>query len=145
VKADFYHLTDQPLERVLPRLAERVLADGGRLLVIAESERQRSHIDDLLWSYSPDSFLPHGRAGAGNDSAQPILISAGVDAVNGARTVALADGIWRDDVLAFDRALHLFDDESIGAARDAWKGLKDRPGVERCFWKREDGRWQQVG
>ena len=34
---DFYHLTASPIERVLPRICEKVLADGERLLIVAES------------------------------------------------------------------------------------------------------------
>ena len=33
---DFYHLTASPLERVLPTIAEKVLAAGNRLLIVAE-------------------------------------------------------------------------------------------------------------
>ena len=37
MQVDFYHLSI-PLDRVLPRIAERVVATGGRLVVVAESE-----------------------------------------------------------------------------------------------------------
>ena len=38
MQVDFYHLTATPLERALPQIAERVLASGGRLLIVAEPE-----------------------------------------------------------------------------------------------------------
>ena len=123
MQVDFYHLTAAPLERVLPQLAEKVLADGGRLLIVADEERRRDALDRLLWEYARDSFLPHAQAGAGDDAAQPILIAPDLAPANGARYVLLADGRWRDEALAFDRAFHLFDDEAIREARLAWKGL----------------------
>jgi len=144
MQVDFYHLTRQPLERVLPRIAERVVEGGGRLLIVAAEEKQRAAIDALLWS-PPESFLPHAQAGAGRDALQPVLIAGAAIAGNGARNVALADGQWRDEALGFDRAFHLFDEERIAEARAAWKALAGREGVERRYWKQnEQGRWEQA-
>jgi DNA polymerase-3 subunit chi len=145
VKVDFYHLTASPLERVLPRIAERILVEGGRLLVVEADPARRAALDKTLWSYAPDSFLPHGVAGGEHDGRQPVLIAPDATAANQARNVALADGEWRDDALAFDRAFHFFDDDRIGHARAAWKALATRDGIERRYWKQSDsGRWEQA-
>ena len=145
MKVDFYHLTGQPLDRVLPMLAEKVLASGERLLVVATEETQLTQLDKLLWTYAPDSFLPHAVIGGEDDADQPILLAPDVNAANRARNVLLADGIWRDDALDFDRAFHLFDEDAIKPARVAWKALADREGVERRYWKQNDaGRWEQA-
>jgi DNA polymerase-3 subunit chi len=144
MQVDFYHLTRHPLEQVMPRIAERVTQSGGRLLVVAESEDQRGALDKLLWTYAPESFLPHAQRGE-NDAAQPILIADDITAANGARNIALADGAWRDAALAFDRAFHFFDEAKITEARTAWKSLANRPGVERRYWKQDEtGRWEQA-
>lgn len=142
MKVDFYQLS-QPIERVLPRIAERVIADGGRLLVVAEDETARAAIDRALWAYDAESFLPHAQAGQGDDTGQPALISATTDAVNGARNIALADGQWREAALAFDRAFYFFDDATIDGARASWRTLSKAEGVEARFWRQEDGKWRQ--
>ena len=145
MQVDFYHLTAQPLDRVLPRIAERVVETGGRLLVVADSEVQRLSLDRLLWTYAPESFLAHARAGEGDDAVQPILIAATPDPANAARNIALADGIWREEALGFDRAFHFFDEDRIVEARAAWKALADRDGIERRYWKQSDtGKWEQA-
>lgn len=145
MQVDFYHLTAMPLERVLPQIAEKVLAGGNRLLVVDGDDRRRAALDRLLWTYAADSFLPHAQLGSGEDARQPVLLAGAVDAANGARHVAFADGVWRDDALDFDRAFHFFDEEAIRAARAAWKGLADREGIDRRYWKQnEAGRWQQA-
>jgi DNA polymerase-3 subunit chi len=147
MQVDFYHLTT-PLDRVLPRIAERVVQTGGRLLIVAEPEEQRVALDRLLWSYAPESFLPHAQAGSADDTVQPILIAEELteDApANAARNVAVVDGRWHDLILTFDRAFHIFDDEAIREARLAWKALADREDVERRYWKQNDsGRWEQA-
>ena len=145
MQVDFYHLTRLPLDAVLPRIAERVLEADGRLLVVAEARQMREAIDQLLWTYSAESFLPHACAGAGEDALQPVLISAECVAGNDARNIAIADGVWREAALSFDRAFHFFDEDSIVAARAAWKGLADRPDVARRYWKQgSSGRWEQA-
>ena len=58
---------------------------------------------------------------------------------NGARHVALADGRWRDEALAFDRAFLFFDEEHVAAARAAWKGLASREDCTRNYWKQKPG------
>lgn len=143
MQVDFYHLTQLPLERALPRIAERVVEAGGRLLIVASEASQRARLDQLLWTYAPDSFLPHGQAGGPDDDRQPILIAGEAEqAANGARNIALADGIWREAALGFDRAFHFFDEDRIAEARAAWKDLAGREGVERNYWKQNaQGRW----
>lgn len=142
---DFYHLTTTPLDRALPQIAEKVLASGGRLMIVANSGVQRQALDRLLWNYAAESFLPHGEAGGGRDADQPILLSASTEPVNAARHIALVDGVWRDEALAFERAFHFFDADRIIEARVAWKALADRDGIERRYWKQNDnGRWEQA-
>ena len=136
---DFYHLTATPLERVLPSICEKVLATGQRLVVVA-GEEQLGQLDEQLWTYAKDAFLPHGRERA---ESQPVLLSATPEAANGARNVALADGVWREEALGFDRAFYFFDTGSLDAARGAWRALKGREGVESRYWKQVDGKWVQ--
>ncbi|MBY0520815.1 MAG: DNA polymerase III subunit chi [Sphingomonas sp.] len=145
MQVDFYHLTARPLERVLPRIAERVVEGGGRLLIVAGDAGQRGALDRLLWNYAPESFLPHAVAGVGDDPVQPVLIAEDAVAANGARNIAIADAVWRDAALEFDRAFHFFDEERIIEARAAWRALADKPGIERRYWKQgEGGGWEQA-
>lgn len=144
MQVDFYHLTFAPVERVLPRIAERVLADGGRLLIVSADEALAQQLDEHLWNYRPDSFLPHGRVGKGGEEGQPILIALDTAPLNAARNIALADGVWRDEALTFDRTFLLFGEDRIADARNAWRDLTKREGVECRFWKQdENGKWSR--
>jgi DNA polymerase III subunit chi len=140
VIVDFYHLTATPLERVLPSIAEKVVASGERLLVVADPVLL-TRLDEQLWSFSRDSFLPHGRD---RPECQPVLLAAEPEAANGATNVALADGRWREQALGFARAFYFFDNDRRDAAREAWRALKDRPEVEARYWKQDErGKWLQ--
>ncbi len=145
MQVDFYHLTLIPLQRALPRIAEKIIGSGERLLIVARSESQREMLDRDLWTYDAEAFLPHAKLGDGLDESQPILIATDVNAANGARNVAFADGIWRDEALDFDRTFHFFDEDTIRAARAVWKTLGEREDLRRRFWKQNDaGRWEQA-
>ena len=137
LRADFYHLTRVPIEKALPSIAERVFANGERLVIVAEDERLLDRLDRLLWSYKPESFLPHGRQG----DQKILLVTTLTEAVE-AQNIVLADGIWRQAALDFRRAFYFFDSQTIEGARAAWRGLVDHFEVERHYWKQDDaGRW----
>ncbi|MBB5687360.1 DNA polymerase III subunit chi [Sphingobium boeckii] len=145
MQVDFYQLGSRPVEQVLPRIAERLVESGARLLVVSGIEAQLALLDNALWGWKPDSFLPHAIADGVDDAGQPILLSFTPEAPNGARNIALIDGQWRDQALDFDRAFHFFDGETVEAARAAWRGLNDREGVERRYWALDDdGKWSQM-
>lgn len=139
---DFYYLTATPLERVLPRICERIVGEGGRLLVVSEPDLLES-LDTHLWTYSIGSFLPHGRSDRASPEAQPILLSPDPVPLNGAEAIALADGRWRDEALSFARTFYFFNATHLDEARAAWRALKGREGVERRYWMQADGRWVQ--
>ena len=142
-RVDFYHLTAAPLERVLPSICEKVLASGERLLLVADSDHL-PRLDELLWTYARDSFLPHARREAPGPDAQPILLSDTAEPLNGAANIALADGRWREEALSFARTFYFFGSDSVDAARATWRALTKQPEVEPRYWKQDErGRWFQ--
>ena len=145
MRVDFYQLAGTPPEQVIAGIAEKVLAADGRLLVIADDEVFLARLNRMLWDQGATSFLPHGVAGGPDDARQPVLLTNSPDAPNLARNMLIADGIWRDSALSYDRAFFLFDDASLQPARGAWKSLRSREGVEPCYWAREGGKWVNKG
>ena len=141
MQVDFYQLVGTALEGVIASIAEKILAGDGRLLVVADDEALLGRLDRVLWDQGTTGFLPHGVAGGSDDSRQPILLSTSLDAPNQARTMLIADGVWREAALTYDRSLYLFDESTLESARLAWKSLADREGVERRYWAQENGKW----
>lgn len=145
MRVDFYQLADTPLDEVVATLAGKVLEQGERLLIVMADEGAVVRLDRLLWDQGETDFLAHGIAGEGEDARQPVLLSTTPDPSNGARNLLLADGEWREAALTFERAFFLFDEARLQEARQAWKLLSGRDGVERHYWAREDGRWVRKG
>jgi DNA polymerase-3 subunit chi len=143
MQVDFYQLTRDPVEQALPGIARRVLENGGRLLVVSEDTAQLERISRGLWDAGPDTYLAHDRAEAPMREAQPILLAGQCEAANGARMIVLADGLWRDEALQFERVFYFFDDAAIDGARASWRTLSKAEGVTPRFWKQDGGKWQQ--
>jgi DNA polymerase-3 subunit chi len=143
MRVDFYLLSKDTVEAALPRIAKSVKGAGERLLVVSDDAAQLAALDKALWEQFPEDFLAHGRAGEVHAARQPLLLGETCVAENEARFVAFADGKWRDEAFAFERAFLFFDTRTIDAARGTWRMLGDREGVERHFWKQEGGRWAE--
>lgn len=144
MQVDFYQLGQTPVEQVTAALAEKLLVEQAKLLIVAEDEALLGRLDRMLWDNGATSFIPHGLAGGPDDVRQPVLLSTSPDAPNLARNILIADGEWREAALSYDRAFYLFDNATLESARLAWKLLAGREGVERRYWaQEEDGRWAQ--
>jgi DNA polymerase III subunit chi len=143
MKVDFYQLSRDPVERVIPSIAQRLLDGGDRLLIVAADEDRLDRISLSLWSAGPDSFLAHDCAGCADPGRQPILLSPTCQPDNGARHIALADGLWRDEALQFERVFYFFDDNSVEGARQSWRTLSRQDAIEPRFWRQEGRKWVQ--
>jgi DNA polymerase III subunit chi len=61
-QVDFYILhgmTSALRLRFICRLSEKIWRQGQRLYIHAESETQARQLDNLLWTFRLDSFVPH--------------------------------------------------------------------------------------
>lgn len=140
-RVGFYLSGTQPVERVLPLIARAAKAKGERLLVVSHEEDQLERLDTALWEQFPEEFLAHGSANAAHAERQPVLLSTHCAAPNDARLIAFADGRWRDEAEAFDRALLFFDTAGRSAARETWRLFEQRKDVAREFHELESGKW----
>ncbi|KWV90704.1 DNA polymerase III subunit chi [Erythrobacter sp. YT30] len=143
MKLDFWQLSRDPADKVTALIAGRVLGQDERLLVVSSDAEQRDIIARSLWSAGPTSFLANGEAGSAGAERQPILLSDTPEPANGATHVIFADGKFRDTT-GFERAFLLFDDATLQAARQTWKALEDRDGLERSFFRQDGGKWVKV-
>ncbi len=147
----FYHLERKPLEAVLPGLLEKTLERNVAALVKFGGAERLKALDDLLWTYREDSFLPHGTIEDGRPESQPILLSLSDDRPNRAGYVFLVDGAAMPDAAALgepapERIILLFDGsdpDALDAARSQWKALKTS-GHALTYWQQNDsGRWEK--
>ncbi|GAB3270432.1 DNA polymerase III subunit chi [Parahaliea aestuarii] len=113
--------------RVAARLADKAFARGHRIYINATGEAQAQQLDELLWSFRPASFLPHGLTGSAG--AEHIAIGWGQ-----------ADPAGHDDLLInlqldipgffgrFQRVAEVVTQEprSLQALRESWRFYRER-------------------
>lgn len=142
----FYHLQRATLEDALPRMLEIAYGRGDRALVMAGSSERVEALAAHLWTFRPDSFLPHGTAKDGAAAQQPIYLTAEAENPNGAKLLFLCDGATRADVGDFITVCEMFDgnDESaVAAARERWKAYKEAGHKLIYYQQSPAGKWEE--
>ncbi len=143
----FYHLQRVALERALPKLLEKVLERGHRVLVLVGSEERLEALNRALWTYEQRSFLPHGGPHDGNAADQPIYLATSEDNPNRANVLVLVDGVVPDHLDPFDRCLDMFDGndpDAVAHARERLKALS-ASGHALTYWQQSaDGAWRRA-
>ena len=133
----FYHLERAPLERVLPDLLSKSLEKGWRAVVETTEPARIDALDGMLWTYSDESFLPHGTIGDENAGDQQVLITDQPGNDNKADIRFFIDG---GDVTAhegYERLVYIFngnDEDVLNKAREQWK-LAKAAGLEATYWQ----------
>ena len=147
----FYHLTSQPLDRTLPVLLERSLERGWKAVVQAQTDERIAALDEVLWTYSEESFLAHGTARDGDSELQHVYLTTGPENPNGSNVRFFIEGARIAPALAsaagaYERMILMFDGndpDDLATARIQWKELKAL-GCELSYWQQgESGRWEK--
>jgi DNA polymerase-3 subunit chi len=146
----FYHLQRARLEEVLPVILERCYQRGERVLVLAGSTERVEALAALLWTYRPETFLPHGTARDGEAARQPIFLApaeSDLENPNGAPVLILSDGARHNRIGDFKLVCELFDghdEAAVAAARAQWRTCKEAGHAVVYFQQAETGKWQET-
>jgi len=76
-EVDFYLLKDSSAQgraRLACRLADKVYRLGKRVFIHTESAAQTRRLDDLLWTFQQNSFVPHEVFPGSADNPPPVLL-----------------------------------------------------------------------
>lgn len=141
----FYHLTRRPLEQALPDLLGRCLERQWRAVVKCPSAERVKALNEHLWTFRRDAFLPHGSREDGFVDQQPIYLTETDDRPNGAQVLFLIEGTDTDLHQEFVRVCDLFDGQdegAVAAARDRWKAAKAK-GLKLTYWQQGERGWEK--
>lgn len=130
-RIDFYILPDGPdNSRLLLacRLVDKAYSRGHTVYLFTASEAQAATLDDLLWTFRQDSFIPHERYPLVGIEGSPVLIGTASPTEVTAQvlinfTLTLPDGFER-----FERVLELVDQhpEVLAKSRERFKQYRER-------------------
>lgn len=118
-----YHHSISPVEKVLPKLLEKVLAANHRVVVMAESAEQLQIIDQFLWTYSKSELLPHGTEEDGNPHLQPIWLTTKEENPNNSDVLVIVGSMQPNYVQQFKKVLIL---------QSTWSDATNRWATSTC-------------
>ena len=125
-RADFYLIAkerfrEEPLLLVC-ELAKRGYAANLPILVLARDAAQAEALDDLMWSFDPDEYLPHQIAelDEGDDDTPILIATPDMDIAARALLINLRDAAPAG---SYERVLEVVpaDPEARAPLRERWK------------------------
>jgi DNA polymerase-3 subunit chi len=130
-RIDFYVLPDHKENgRALLacRLADKAYRLGHTVYLFTASEAQAAALDDLLWTFRQDSFVPHERYPAVSQEVSPVLIGTASPVEVNAQilincTEALPEGFEH-----YERIMELVDSkaEVLAKSRERFRQYRER-------------------
>jgi DNA polymerase-3 subunit chi len=141
----FYHLEASTIEGVLPGLLEKTLQKGWRALVKLPPGHVKE-MDDYLWTYRDDSFLPHGRDDEPMAEQQPITLTSAAQDAAGYQAVFLIGGTEIENMDGVERWMVMINGRSkddIQRARAQWKALKETEAKLSYYQQKDRGAWEK--
>lgn len=142
----FYHLENSTLEAALVPLLEKCRAANMRSLIRVQNMDTLKKLDQYLWTYREDSWLPHAISGSGVDDAQPILLTTEPTNANNATSLFILENAPLGEIDGIERGFYMIDGnnpELVAAARIEYKSAKDK-GFDVSYWQQnENGKWEK--
>ncbi|KTD68566.1 MULTISPECIES: DNA polymerase III subunit chi [Legionella] len=80
IRVDFYLLASNQNDArwlIACRLLEKAYAKGHKVYVLCNNQQDAELLDELLWTFKEDSFIPHNLQGEGPEPPPPIQIGYG--------------------------------------------------------------------
>lgn len=74
-RADFYQLKEShgnDRYRLLQQLLSKSVGAGHQVHIHCRDAAEAAHLDDYIWAFKPESFLPHHQLGQGQGQGQEI-------------------------------------------------------------------------
>lgn len=146
----FYHLTSRGVDWDLPEIVQKARDAGHRIVIRTRDADESARISKVLWTWKPESFLPHGTQKDGHAADQPVWLTAGQDNPNGAAVLMLVAGQDDSDFSTYTLCCTIFDgrDEAqLNHARARWKALKgalkDDPHHTLTYWQQGENGWER--
>lgn len=142
----FYHLQSQNQKQALPALISKALERGHHIVVKLRDAAEVEDMDGHLWTYNPNSFLPHGSAKSGNKERQPVWLTAEDENPNKADVLIVGQGAQSEMHGDFMLCCEIFsghDPEAVAQARTRWKAYKEKE-FDVTYWQQnESGGWDK--
>ena len=144
-KAYFYNSSHRNVVADISLLIEKLFKEKNRILVCCKDPETVEVIDNFLWAYKKDGFIPHSIETKERSSIYPILITTNINEVFEHNVLLALSGVlikekdWRN----FSKAYYFFDDQEDKEkenAREMWKSFSALNIVCK-YWVIKEDKW----
>ena len=139
----FYHHESSTLESTLPQFLEKCIKKNWRALIKTQVDHL-VELEDFLWTFKADSFLPHGRDDQPRAHHHPIVLSSSAKTADNFQAVFLLAGSDIKRLNGVERCIVFIDgrsDQSIINERSRWKKLKAKGEKLNFYQQNSSGAW----
>jgi DNA polymerase-3 subunit chi len=110
------------------RLIRKAYGSGLKIVCYSTQPEVLEKLDNLLWTFSEEDFLPHVVTGHPNVADTPIVLTNKADDISHYDLLINLDSQWPPFFARFDRLVEIVcnDEENKAQARQRYKFYKDR-------------------
>ncbi len=145
MELNFYHVSDENLVPVIIKLLEKIYNNGKHCIFYSPIEDRVKLVDKTLWTFSKDSFIPHGDKSLGFLEKQPIYFTNEINNPNSSENIIMVDSFdylaWHTE---FEKIIFVFEDkEQEENANILFNDLKNKK-VNVNYWRQSNKGWEKV-
>jgi len=130
-RIDFYVLPDQKdngRALLACRVTDKAYSLGHTVYILTTSEAQAAALDDLLWTFRQDSFIPHERYPLAGEESSPVLVGMALPAEVDAQVLINFTDVLPEGFERFQRVVELVDQhpEGLVKSRERFRQYRER-------------------
>lgn len=145
-EANFYKLSSTNFSKIFPKLVEAIVAKKNRILIYSTNDIEIQSLDNLLWTYSQLSFLPHGTCNDNIPQGNLVYITNKLDDnQNNANFVVIMEDIDLEKMLKsnFEKYIFFYDHTQEAEQKQKAQALKSL-GLNCTFiFQNNIGKWEK--
>ena len=144
-KVYFYNSSQRDIVSDIGVLTEKLFLKNDRVVIFCADQETVTVVDDFLWAYKEDSFIPHSIKKNEKTTVYPILISTSIDEGYKHDVLLVLNGmlIKEKDWQKFSKIYYFFDDQDNKEkenARSMWKSFSSLD-AECKYWINKENKW----
>ena len=144
-KVYFYNSSKRDILADISWLTEKLYKERNRILIFCKDDETVKIIDDFLWAYREDGFIPHSIEKEEQASVYPILVASEIDKDYKHNTLLALNGVLVEEKVCkkFSNVYYFFDNQENKEkenARIMWKNFVSQNVVCK-YWVNNANKW----
>jgi DNA polymerase-3 subunit chi len=123
----FIELAVAQKPKYICEITEKLFNLGKQIHIFANEKKDGRFLDQLLWTWKQDSFIPHGLAEE-NEEPEAVQICTGALPATGAEALILNDPLLPDAYAPYSFIIDFaetYDKQKLNASRARFKQIRD--------------------